>query len=521
MAKKSRKTGAPAASSAPPKPTCLKCGFISSLPQNKREPPPSRLKALLSTNATLLEAEKTSFQKAKEDLPLVISDLDERITQTQQLLCALMEERAQAAIDLRNAKAVLHPMRALPDDILGEIFQYSTPTWDEMADAARRFTYHDSLNPKSGPWLLAQICRNWRSVVLSMPLLWSCISLDFNVYFKQMDRPKDVALQLAIHLQRARRSPLSIRIESGSDINLHSAFPIVLSSMSQWRHLHIRTPVSSFHELARCKAFLESLEEVQIDASLFPIHTQDIATFQMASNLRRLELYEHGHFYGHNLHLGWGQLTHLFAQIDCDGIFRYFKELKNLVSLRFSFSSGIRKFDVLSRRITLPKVQYLSLRRRGSANAANAVNTVAGVFDMLDLPSLRMLVFAATEADGGPMLLDLPSSLSHPYRQLDVVSLKYPKYDLTIPANRSRFLDILSQVSDVTQLSLDVQNIGADVIQKLTPTDDVNFFPRLNTINFNRSTFAVPQSDVQDMLNARKKFADASTGGGLVELRTN
>ncbi|KAK0475084.1 hypothetical protein IW261DRAFT_1495374 [Armillaria novae-zelandiae] len=515
MAKKSRKTSAP---SAPPKPTCLKCGFISSLSQNKREPPHPRLKVLLSTNAPLLEAEKTSFYKAKEDLPLVISDLDDRIMQTQQLLNALMEERAQVAVDLRHARAVLHPMRALPDDILGEIFSYSTPTWDEMTEAARRFTYHDSLDTKSGPWMLAQVCRNWRSVALSMPSLWSRISLDFNVYFKRNDRPKDVALQLAVHLQRARRSPLSIRIESMSDINLHSAFTTVLSSMTQWRHLHIRTPVSSFHELAKCKPFLESLEEVQIDASLFPIHTQEIKTFQMASNLRQLKLYEHGSFYGHKLHLGWGQLTHLFAQIDSDGIFRYFKELRNLVSLGLSFPTGPRKLDVLSRRIILPKVQYLSLRRRGSLNA---LNTVAGLFDMLDVPSLRILVFAATEVDGGPMLLDLPSSLSYPYRQLDAVTLDFPKYDLAIPANKSRFLNILSQVSDVKQLTLGVQNIGADVIKKLTPTDDVNFFSRLNTINFHRSTFAVPQNAVQDMLDARKKFADASTGGGSGESRTS
>ncbi|KAK0440811.1 hypothetical protein EV421DRAFT_766341 [Armillaria borealis] len=513
MAKKSKKPSAP---SAPPKPTCLKCGFISSHPQTKREPPHPRLKALLSTNAPLLEAEKTSFHKAKEDLPLVISDLDERIMQTQQLLHALMEERAQAAVDLRHAKAVLHPMRALPDDILCEIFIYNTPTWDEMAEAGRRLAFYDSLDARSGPWVLAQVCRNWRSVALSMPSLWSCISLDFNVYFRQRDRPADVALQLALHLQRARRSPLSIRIESMSDINLHSAFPIVLSSMSQWRHLHIRTPVSSFHELGRCKAFLESLEEVHIDASIFPIQTQDIETFKMASNLRQLKLYENGHFYHHNLHLGWSQLTHLFARIDSDGIFRYFKELKNLVSLRLIFPSGPRKLDV-SRRISLPKVQYLSLRRRGSAHM---VNTVAGVFDMLDLPSLRMVTFGATEIDGGTMLLDLPTSLSYPYRQLDAMSLEYPKYDLTVPVNKSRFLNILSQVSDVTQLSLDAQNIGADVIKKLTPTDDVNYFPRLNTINFYHSTFTVSQKVVQDMLEARKKFADASTGGGLVESRT-
>ncbi|KAK0197974.1 hypothetical protein F5146DRAFT_66366 [Armillaria mellea] len=513
MAKKSRKTSAP---SAPPKPTCLKCGFISSHPQIKREPPHPRLKALLSTNVPLLEAEKASFHKAKEDLPFVISDLDERIMQTQQLLHALMEEHAQAAADLRHAKAVLHPMRALPDDILCEIFIYNTPTWDEMADAGRRLAFYDSLDPRNGPWVLAQICRNWRSVALSMPSLWSCISLDFNVYFRQRDRSKDVSLQLAMHLQRARRVPLSIRIESMSDINLHSAFTIVLSSMSQWRRLHIRTPVSSLHELGRCKAFLESLEEVHIDASLFPIPIQDIGTFQMASNLRQLQLYENGHFYNYNLHLGWSQLTHLFARVDSDGIFRNFKELKNLVSLRLNFPASGRKLDV-SRRITLPKVQYLSLRRRGSANM---VNTVAGVFDMLDLPSLKMLVFGATEVDGGTMLLDLPTSLSYPYRQLDVMSLDYPRYDLTVPANRSRFLNILSQVSDVTQLALDVQNIGADVIQKLTPTDVVNYFPRLTTINFHRSTFAVPQSAVQDMLKARKKFADASTGGGLVESRT-
>ncbi|KAK0207910.1 hypothetical protein DFS33DRAFT_392173 [Desarmillaria ectypa] len=511
------KTSSP---SAPTKPSCLKCGFISSRPQNKREPSHPRLKALLKSNTPPLEAEKTFFRKAKEDLPLIVSDLDERITQTQQLLHALMDERAQAAEDLRHAKIVLHPMRTIPDDVLREIFRYSTLTWEDMVESGRRLASYDSLDPRNGPWVLTQVCRNWRSVALSMPSLWNCISLDFNVYYRQRDRPACVALQLGLHIQRACRSPLSIRIESMVDIHTHNAFPIILSSMSQWRHLHIRAPVATCHHLAQCKAFLESLEEVHIDGGVFPTSSQqtNLEIFQMAANLRRLNVVEHADLRSHRLRLAWSQLTHLSINIYSDMNFHHFKELTRVEELRIVFPSGPRKLNV-SQRITLPKVDYLSLKRRG---AMHGVNTVAELFDMLDLPSLTSITFGSMGIEPGlkGMLLDLPTSLSYPGRLLDSIILEYPEYDLAVPENNTRFHNFLTQASDVVGLFIALQNIGGDVIKKLTH-DDVNghnYFPHLKLLGFHDSTFTASQTTILDMLESRMKGAHApSTGGQSVE----
>ncbi|KAK0440404.1 uncharacterized protein EV420DRAFT_1133605 [Desarmillaria tabescens] len=496
----------PSPPSTPPKPLCLKCGFLSSYPQIKREPPDPRLEALLKTNTPPLEAEKATFRKAKEDLPLIVSDLDERIAQTHQLLHALKGERAQAAEDLRHAKIVLHPMRTIPDDILREIFLHNTLTWEDLVDAGRRLAFHDSLDPRCGPWVLTHVCRNWRSVALSMPSLWNCISLDFNVYYRQRDRPACVALQLGLHIQRARRSPLSIRIESMVDIHTHNAFPIILSSMSQWKHLHIRVPPATCHQLAQCKAFLENLEEACIDGGTFPTSSQreSLEMFQMASNLWRLHIGEHADLRSHRLRLAWSQLTYLSIDIYADMNFNLFKELKKLRSLRIVFPSGPRKLNV-SQRITLPKVEYLSLKRKG---AAHGVNTLAGVFDMLDLPSLDSLAFGANIEPGlKGMLLDLPTSLSYPGRELDNVSLGFPDYDLSIPENNSRILNFLTQASDVVAIGLALKNIGKDVMKKLT-ADDVNGynrFPTLRHLDFHNASFTVSQAALLDMIESRWK----------------
>ncbi|KAG7450859.1 uncharacterized protein BT62DRAFT_928143 [Guyanagaster necrorhizus] len=502
--------------SAPPKPSCLKCGFILSHPQSKREPPHLRLKELLKTNVPPLEAEKAFFRKAKKDLPVVVSDLDEQITQTQELLHTLMEERAQAAEELRHAKVVLHPLRTIPDDVLREIFLFNKVTWDDFVRLGdpRRIDFYDSLDPRNAPWSLTQVCRNWRSVALSMPSLWNCISLDFNVYHRKRDRPASVALKLGLHIQRARRSLLSIRIESMVDIHTHNAFPIILTSMSQWRRLHIRTPIATLHYLTQCKAFLESLEEVYIIGSLFPVATiaHNIETFQMAANLRRLNVFEKAVFHSHHIRVAWSQLTHLSIKIDSDATFHHFKEFKRVEELRLVFPSGPQKLNV-SQRITLPKVAYLSLTRFG---AMHRVNTVAGLFDMFELPSLLSVTFASTGIEPGlkGMILDLPASLSYPDRRLLSVDVDYPDYDIGIPENNTRFLNFLSQASDVVGIFMALQNIGSDVIKKLShgPDNDVNshnFFPRLRTLDFNDSTFTASQIAILDMLESRLESAHA------------
>lgn len=86
-------------------------------------------------------------------------------------------------------EAIRHPMRSIPDDILGLIFAYAMP-WclvygiskDAFPPEDFRPDDYDAANTRKPPWTLSQVCQNWRALALSLPRLWSTWSLTPSYY---------------------------------------------------------------------------------------------------------------------------------------------------------------------------------------------------------------------------------------------------------------------------------------------------------------------------------------------------
>ncbi|KAK0457487.1 uncharacterized protein EV420DRAFT_1236415, partial [Desarmillaria tabescens] len=106
----------------------------------------------------------------------LVEDLEQKIVLAREMLDGLVRKRDVFAEHLKNAKALLHPIRSLSDDILREIFAYCGKDWD---DFYATYTPHDSLNTTLPPWTISQVSRKWRHVAVSTSRLWSSISPDF------------------------------------------------------------------------------------------------------------------------------------------------------------------------------------------------------------------------------------------------------------------------------------------------------------------------------------------------------
>ncbi|KAJ7513056.1 hypothetical protein B0H11DRAFT_1843504 [Mycena galericulata] len=94
-------------------------------------------------------------------------------------------------------KALLSPVRRLPPDIVQEIFTACLPTQRNAVMSARE-----------APLLLTCICRAWRALALSTPVLWASLHLPLEFIFDRSPAPAQVRQWLA----RSGRCALSLSI---------------------------------------------------------------------------------------------------------------------------------------------------------------------------------------------------------------------------------------------------------------------------------------------------------------------
>lgn len=215
-------------------------------------------------------------------------DLRQRILDTEKLLFQLRELKRATDLIIADYKRVVHPIRRLPPEILAEIFNFHVSSLQPDS----------SLNPREGPWLLSQICSQWRRVALSLPRLWSRIILHLQ---EQSKDPSEMAITqrslsfyLGLQLERTASYPLSVSFYSKAVItNDHYILPILLPSSPRWRELFLRIRVESYPALSQIEGFLQSLRRLNIRGAELQAHlphVQEIITiFRFAPKLRIVE----------------------------------------------------------------------------------------------------------------------------------------------------------------------------------------------------------------------------------------
>ncbi|SJL13127.1 uncharacterized protein ARMOST_16564 [Armillaria ostoyae] len=152
------------------------------------------------------------------------------------------------------------------------------------------------------PWILSQVCRRWRDIVLSYPEMWSCI---------QITGPRD---RLETVLFRSRSYPLCIYYREGNDPNAQ-LWDVLLDHCDHWRTIEIRVNTKDFlcrlpkpqrHALTLLERFHfytefeviwrgEEFDESVLDALATAPRLHDI----FADHFR----------FPSSLHLPWSQLT--------------------------------------------------------------------------------------------------------------------------------------------------------------------------------------------------------------------
>ena len=111
------------------------------------------------------------------------------------------------------------------------------------------FSHHVENSYFRDPIPQSQVCKYWRTVALSSPLLWNTLIIDPAPTMFDLTRTQ-------LHLERSRAAPLSISIcDAGVDYNVIQKAPItqilkaLLSCAPRWRGISLRLQPPAYHQL--------------------------------------------------------------------------------------------------------------------------------------------------------------------------------------------------------------------------------------------------------------------------------
>ncbi|KAJ6578668.1 hypothetical protein DFH09DRAFT_1148046 [Mycena vulgaris] len=236
-----------------------------------------------------------------------------------ELSLPLLQEARKSIIE-----ALIYPVLTLPFEITSRIFLDCLPQ-----DADTILRPYPSQN--EAPLVLTRVCRDWRAVAVSTPMLWTHlrIELDSDDGRGHIDS-KWVAL-LDIWLQRSQPHPLSMTVSNLSYTEPDETLVGVLDRHSpRWRDLTLKLPFNHFSRLS-AHVSLPLLERLTISAHGSPDMINPISAFRNAPRLNHVCL--EGGMHPSDLLLPWDQLrTMEFYGASSDDCLELLRLTPNVVS---------------------------------------------------------------------------------------------------------------------------------------------------------------------------------------------
>ncbi|KAJ7661367.1 hypothetical protein DFH06DRAFT_373357 [Mycena polygramma] len=279
------------------------------------------------------------------EIPLIrwiISDAEERLvtlesqirsSETEVALPTLVQRRDEAAEHLREHRAILHPLRRVPPELICEIFAFA------LDDSA-----NDNELGYAPPWYLGQICRSWRLCALAYPRLWSNITIPSSPATSR-DRATLEAL-----VARSSNVPLNVLWTAQEDkrvVDAKSA-DLALAHCRRWATLRldltglsIDAAAGTLDWLQPVKGYLPSLSRLEVLCDVddeTSLRIPDV--FLVVTTLRQVFLTDWQFvYYSPDLHLPWDQITHYRGAYDETIQLNTLRTAPNLVQCALSFET--------------------------------------------------------------------------------------------------------------------------------------------------------------------------------------
>ncbi|KAJ6568748.1 hypothetical protein B0H19DRAFT_1133891 [Mycena capillaripes] len=289
--------------------------------------------------------------------------------------------------------ALLSPLRAIPPEILQEIFVACLPT-----------RHCAIMHAAHMPLLLGRVCSGWRTILLSTPALWSSVHVVVPPIDSGPQELLEACALLKMWLQRSGDCPLSISIfvPIAFDKNLPPFVDIIVPYSRRWMSLQLlpatREELPGLWDLASEDVPL--LQTLEIADNIYEIPDPRALRFlSVAPILRHLTIkYFQADVSIPRCH--WEQLTSLslesqrfFYNLDASQVMELLGQCVNLAYCRLAFPIGSPGPLTVASTPALPQVVLSHLHTLSMAGevSTNASFDIVTILDALTLPALQEL----------------------------------------------------------------------------------------------------------------------------------
>ncbi|KAJ6508337.1 hypothetical protein C8R45DRAFT_967086 [Mycena sanguinolenta] len=188
----------------------------------------------LHTNYVPSDSEIIEIRSLLVDPADELARIDAQIQPMAIALSQLRDQRCSLQGQIDAHMALLAPIRRIPHDVLLEIFFSCLPT-----------EHNTLIDPDEAPLVLGRICRHWRQIAYSAPILWSSI---------QIPCTYEIPSATMVQSWLARSTPCSLSVSlrdetCNSYVEIHPILVHFLQASSRLRRLELRGKLESFRPL--------------------------------------------------------------------------------------------------------------------------------------------------------------------------------------------------------------------------------------------------------------------------------
>lgn len=140
-------------------------------------------------NIDEFSSERTLFESERLGLLREVAAEEAHIAQIVAEIAALTASLEFHEELLQQKKRLAAPIRRIPPEVLGVIFEHCCESLDEGVDwMSRKYGESEAITQNSAPLLVSRVCRRWRRVALGTPQLWTFIDIGFHT-FQSLNAP--------------------------------------------------------------------------------------------------------------------------------------------------------------------------------------------------------------------------------------------------------------------------------------------------------------------------------------------
>ncbi|KAJ6487150.1 hypothetical protein C8R47DRAFT_1216349 [Mycena vitilis] len=266
-----------------------------------------------------------------------LNTLETQIRNLEVALSTLVQRRDETRQELHEHRAILHPVRRVPSELVCDIFALTLDDPDDPDDpdaAFHAFGY-------TPPWYLGQISRSWRHWAVAYPRLWNYITIPSSA------PPSGDCLAFDELLLRSGDAPLNVYWVVAQDrcpVEPQVA-EIALAHCGRWAilRLNIRHASDGLDWLLPAKGCLPALKTLAV------LHGPSVAIpdiFSIAPSLREVLFTDWDFsYYSSNVQIPWSQITHYRGSYREPDQLEVLRAASNLEQCALSFETPYYEFQ--------------------------------------------------------------------------------------------------------------------------------------------------------------------------------